>query len=95
MGKSALASLSVLLLVGTISAPLLAGCSSTPSGTSSSMAKQLAELKGSDTVASDEFGTSVARIGKLCRCWHLGFGILGAGVRLRQELRPAGNRLPS
>ena len=60
MGKSAIASLPALLLVGGISASLLAGCSSSPSGSRSSKARQLAELKGSDTVASDQFGTSVA-----------------------------------
>ena len=59
MGKSRIANLSAILVVGAMSVPLLASCSSTSSGTSSGTAKQLAELKGSDTVASDEFGVSV------------------------------------
>jgi len=60
VGKSRIANLSAILVVGAMSVPLLASCSSTSSGTSSGTAKQLAELKGSDTVASDEFGVSVA-----------------------------------
>ena len=64
MTKSLRPSLSALFVVGAISVPLLAGCSSTPSATSprnlAPIEGQLEELKGSDTVASDSFGVSVA-----------------------------------
>ncbi len=60
MRKSLIASLSALLTVGAISLPLLAGCTTTAPRTGPATGKQLAELKGSDTVVSDEFGISVA-----------------------------------
>jgi nucleoside-specific outer membrane channel protein Tsx len=60
MRKSLTASLSALLTVGAVCLPLLAGCSTTAPRTGPATGKQLAELKGSDTVGSDEFGTSVA-----------------------------------
>jgi hypothetical protein len=61
--KSRISSLCVILVIGAISLPLLA--SATPAGavrsrTTPPIRKQLAELKGSDTAAGDEFGSSVA-----------------------------------
>jgi hypothetical protein len=56
-----------LIAVGAISLPLLASCSTKATVTSPSakapIGKQLAELVGSDTVASDLFGFSVATSG--------------------------------
>ncbi|MGA3217374.1 MAG: hypothetical protein ABSD97_16995 [Acidimicrobiales bacterium] len=67
MSKSPKASLSVLLGLGAICLPLLAGCSSTPAAkpphTGPPVQSQLAELKGADLVASDVFGTSAALSG--------------------------------
>ena len=57
MGKSPIASLCALAIVGGICLPLLAGCSTTAAGV---RLRQVAELKGSGVVAGDEFGTSVA-----------------------------------
>lgn len=59
MGKSPIASLCALVAVGTMTVPLLAGCGTTGPATGATM-KQVAELKGSDSVGGDEFGTSVA-----------------------------------
>ena len=60
MGKSRIASLPALLVACAISLPLLASCTSAGVTRSRTATRQLAELKGSDTVASDEFGVSVA-----------------------------------
>ena len=60
MGKSRIASLPALLVACAISLPLLASCTSAAVTRSRTATRQLAELKGSDTVASDEFGASVA-----------------------------------
>ena len=60
MGKSRIASLPALLVACAISLPLLASCTSAAVTRSRTATRQLAELKGSDTVASDEFGVSVA-----------------------------------
>ena len=52
-----------LVAVGAISLPLLAGTTSAVAAnprTAPRIGKQLAELKGSDTVAGDFFGSSVA-----------------------------------
>ena len=62
MGKSQVASLCALTVVAGICLPLLAGCSSTPAGTGTTV-KQVAELKGSGLVTGDEFGSSVAIAG--------------------------------
>ncbi|MGO9408865.1 MAG: FG-GAP repeat protein [Acidimicrobiales bacterium] len=61
MGKSPKASLSALVMVGAVSLPLLASCTTTATVTRPGTAapKQLAELKGSDTATTDEFGVSV------------------------------------
>jgi hypothetical protein len=59
VGKSPIASLCALAVVCGICLPLLTSCSTTGTGPGVTL-KQLAELKGSDTVASDEFGVSVA-----------------------------------
>ena len=60
MGKSRIASLPALRVACAISLPLLASCTSAGVTRSRTATRQLAELKGSDTVASDEFGVSVA-----------------------------------
>ena len=60
MGKSRIASLPALAVACAISLPLLASCTSAGVTRSRTATRQLAELKGSDTVASDEFGVSVA-----------------------------------
>jgi hypothetical protein len=60
VGKSRIASLPALLVACAISLPLLASCTSAGVTRSRTATRQLAELKGSDTVASDEFGVSVA-----------------------------------
>jgi hypothetical protein len=56
-----------LIAVGAISLPLLASCSTKPTvtgpKTKAPIGKQLAELVGSDTAASDLFGFSVATSG--------------------------------
>jgi hypothetical protein len=57
VGKSPIASLCALAIVGGICLPLLAGCSTTPAGVSP---REVSELKGADLVAGDQFGTSVA-----------------------------------
>jgi hypothetical protein len=64
MRKSQIASLCALLTLSAIALPLLASCT-TPAAVPSShgvrpIETQLAVLKGSDTVSSDEFGVSVA-----------------------------------
>ena len=60
MGKSPKASLSALVMVGAVSLPLLASCTTaTATGPRTAAPKQLAELKGSDTTTTDEFGVSV------------------------------------
>ena len=59
MGKSPIASLCAFVAFGAITAPLLAGCGTAGPATGATM-KQVAELKGSDTVGGEEFGTSVA-----------------------------------
>ena len=61
--KSRIGSLSALLAVGAISMPLLASTTAAVAAsprTTPPIGKQLAELKGSDTVAGDYFGYSVA-----------------------------------
>jgi hypothetical protein len=60
VGKSRIASLPALAVACAISLPLLASCTSAGVTRSRTATRQLAELKGSDTVASDEFGVSVA-----------------------------------
>ncbi|MGO9582848.1 MAG: hypothetical protein ACLP36_08580 [Acidimicrobiales bacterium] len=64
MRKSQIGSLCALLALGAIAVSLLASCTTTPVVPSSHGVRpietQLAVLKGSDTVASDEFGVSVA-----------------------------------
>ena len=63
MRESRMASLSALLVVGAISLPLLASTTSAVAAsprTTPPIGGQLAELKGSGTVAGDEFGDSVA-----------------------------------
>ena len=63
MRKSRIASLPALLAVAVISLPFLADKSSVVAASPRAAApigKQLAELKGSDTVAADGFGVSVA-----------------------------------
>ncbi|MGO9964906.1 MAG: hypothetical protein ACLPUG_15960 [Acidimicrobiales bacterium] len=57
MGKSPIASLCALVVVGGVCLPLLAGCSSTAAVVST---RQVSELKGSGLSGGDEFGTSVA-----------------------------------
>ena len=66
MRTSRIASLPALLAVAAISLPLLAGTSSAVAAsprTTPPIGTQLAELKGSDTVAGDFFGYSVALSG--------------------------------
>ena len=61
--KSRIASVCVILVIGAISLPLLASTTSAVAAsprTTPPIGKQLAELKGSDTVAGDYFGSSVA-----------------------------------
>ena len=58
--------IAVLIAVGVISVPLIAGPASARgarSRTTPSIGQQLAELKGSDTVPADGFGVSVALLG--------------------------------
>jgi hypothetical protein len=63
MRRSRVATLSAFVAVGAISLPLLASTASAVAAsprTTTSIGTQLAELKGSDTVAGDAFGVSVA-----------------------------------
>src|ERR1035437_2242229 len=63
MRRSRVATLSAFVAVGAISLPLLASTASAVAAsprTTTSIGTQLAELKGSDTVAGDNFGQAVA-----------------------------------
>jgi hypothetical protein len=100
MRKSLIASLSALLTVGAISLPLLAGCTTTAPRTGPATGKQLAELKGSDTVVSDEFGISVAVSGTTAVVGTSGSSYAGrayvftrtaSGWKQAAELKGSGN----
>ena len=69
--------IAVLIAVGAISVPLIAGPASARgarSRTTPSIGQQLAALKGSDTVATDGFGVSVALSGTTVAVGAPGFG---------------------
>ena len=77
MRKSRVAGLSAFVAVGAISLPLLASTAAAVAAsprTTTSIGTQLAELNGSDTVAGDRFGDSVA-ISRMSRVpWNFGGG---------------------
>jgi hypothetical protein len=80
--------------VGAVSLPLLANTTSAVAAsarTTPSIGTQLAELKGSDTVAGDSFGGSVAISGTTLVVGHMPTQTTPARFTSSQERRAAGN----
>jgi hypothetical protein len=98
MRKSRIFSLSALLAVAAISLPLLEGMSSAVAAsprTALSIGTQLAELVGSDTVAGDWFGSSVAILGTTAVVGPSTMPRLPVESMCSPRRGPAGNRAPS
>ena len=95
MTKFGIRNLFTLVAVGVISLPLLASSTSAVAAsprTTPPIGTQLAELKGSDTVAGDFFGYSVAFSGTTA----VGSWVqMPAGCTCSPRRRPGGSRPPS